>query len=85
LLLGFFGIGLAFLMEYLEDSITDPDQISDLFNIPILGVVPFSKNDGYSMGKAFISDPKSGFSESLRTARVSIQLSSDSTHAKSFY
>jgi len=80
----FFGIGLAFFMEYLEDSITDPDQISDLFNIPILGVVPFSKNDGYAMGKAFISDPKSGFSESLRTARVSIQLSSDSTHAKSF-
>ena len=80
----FFGIGLAFFMEYFEDSITDPDQISERFQIPILGVVPFVKNDGYPIEESFINDPKSAMSESLRTARVSIQLSGDSNHAKSF-
>ena len=80
----FFGIGLAFFMEYLEDAITDPDQISERFNIPILGVVPFSRNDNYPIEETFISDPKSAFSEALRTARVSIQLSGDDSHAKSF-
>ncbi|MEA3279287.1 MAG: polysaccharide biosynthesis tyrosine autokinase [Thermodesulfobacteriota bacterium] len=80
----FSGIGLAFFMEYFEDSITDPDQISERFQIPILGVVPFFKNDGYPIEESFINDPKSVMSESLRTARVSIQLSGDSSHAKSF-
>lgn len=80
----FSGIGLAFLMEHFEDTITDPDQIADRFQIPILGLIPFSKNEGYSVEETFISDPKSAISEALRTIRVSIQLSGADKHAKSF-
>jgi len=85
IILGLFsGIGLAFFVEYFEDTITDPDQISERFKIPILGVVPFSKHNGYPIEKTFINDPKSAFSEALRTIRVSVQLSADINHSKSF-
>jgi len=80
----FSGVGLAFFMEHLEDTITDPDQITDRFQIPILGLIPLSRNDDYTIEEIFISDPKSAISEALRTIRVSIQLSGADRHAKSF-
>ena len=78
------GIGCAFLLEYFADTITDPDEIPDRFQIPILGVIPFSKENGYPAERAFISDPRAGLSEALRTTKASIQLSGVDSHAKSF-
>jgi len=75
---------LAFLMEHFEDTITDPEQIPERFSIPILGLIPYSKNEGYAAEEIFVSDPKSAISEALRTTRVSIQLSGADKHAKSF-
>ncbi len=34
------GLGLAFLIEYLDDTIKDGDTIQSLFGIPMLGTVP---------------------------------------------
>ena len=78
------GIGGAFLMEYFDDTIKNPDQIADQFQIPILGVVPLAKDSGESLDRGFIDDPHSPFSESIRTAKVSIQLSSAERQAQKF-
>jgi len=70
------GIGVAFAQEYFADTITNPEQLSGRFQIPILGVVPLSKTEGGSMlEKTFLVDSRAPFSESISTAKVSIQLS----------
>ncbi len=78
------GIGLAFLLEYFADTITNPDQISERFQIPILGVVPQTKSGDYSLDKAFVSDPRAPISEAIRTTKVSLQLSGADAHSKCF-
>jgi capsular exopolysaccharide synthesis family protein len=78
------GIGLAFFLEYFTDHVANPDEISDRFDIPILGVVPLSKNENYPLEKTFIKDPRAPFSEALRTTRVSLQLSGAGAKSKSF-
>jgi capsular exopolysaccharide synthesis family protein len=77
------GIGLAFFVEYFNDSITDPEEIATRFNIPILGIAPLEKNGGRPIEKVFVADPRSPLAESLRTARVSIRLSGAKAHSKS--
>ncbi len=78
------GIGCAFLVEYFADTITDPDEIPDRFQIPILGVAPFVKENGYPAERTFTADPHAGLSEALRTTKASIELSGVSGNAKSF-
>jgi polysaccharide biosynthesis transport protein len=77
------GIGGAFFLEYFTDTINNPDEISDRFQIPILGVAPLEKNLTYPIEKSFVSNPRSPFSEALRTTKVSIQLSGTDPHPKS--
>jgi capsular exopolysaccharide synthesis family protein len=85
ILVGFMaGIGCAFLVEYFADTITNPDQITERFQIPILGVVPLTKSNGQELEKIFISDPRAPLSEAIRTSKVSIQLSGADTNSKSF-
>ncbi|MDM8542135.1 polysaccharide biosynthesis tyrosine autokinase [Desulfococcaceae bacterium HSG9] len=69
------GIGAAFAQEYFADTITNPEQISGRFQIPILGVVPLIKTDGGMIEKIFLADSRAPLTESIRTAKVSIQLS----------
>ena len=38
------GFGLAFLIEYLDDTIKDGDTIQNLFDVPMLGTVPLMSN-----------------------------------------
>ncbi len=81
----FLGVGFAFMLEYFNDTITNPDQISDRFRIPILGVIPLadSKTE-YPVEKTFVSDPRAAVSEALRTTRISLQLSGGDSHSKTF-
>ncbi len=79
LLLGMFGgIGLAFLLEYLDDTIKNPDELINRFHIPVLGLVPYDKgceNDRTSMALKYYNEPRSPVAESIRTAITSIDLS----------
>ncbi len=71
------GIGLAFLLEYLDNTVKRIDEISDRFHLPILGVLPFIQADELQdIANLVRLRPTSGFSEAIRTAKVSIQLSS---------
>ncbi len=70
------GIGAAFFLEYLDNTIKGLDEISDRFGIPILGVLPeVGGNLAERLDRLVVTDPRAGFSEAIRTTRVSIQLS----------
>ena len=71
------GLGLAFLLEYLDNTIKRIEELSDRFHLPVLGVVPVVEADeAVQIGSLVRLNPTAGFSESIRTAKVSIQLSS---------
>ena len=80
------GVGLAFFMEYFADSITKPEEMTNRFHIPILGVAPQVKveADDPVVEKAFLGDPRSALCEAIRTTKVSIQLARGDAHTRSF-
>lgn len=58
LLLGFMlglglGVGLAFLKEYLDHTIRTPEDITGALKLPVLGVIPFIKQNGFQHVSAF--------------------------------
>ncbi|QCQ20860.1 GumC family protein [Desulfoglaeba alkanexedens] len=71
------GVGLAFLLEYLDNTVKRIDEISDRFKIPVLGVIPEAEaRETPQLDFLVREQPRSSFSESIRTTKVSIQLSS---------
>jgi capsular exopolysaccharide synthesis family protein len=78
------GIGCAFLSEYFADTITNPEEITERFQIPILGIIPQLKTDSDGVENTFLRYPRAPFSEAIRSSRVSIQLSGADTRSKSF-
>lgn len=70
------GVAAAFLLEFLDNTVKSVDEIADRFGIAILGVLPeVEERLAGSLDRLVASDPREGFSEAVRTARVSIQLS----------
>lgn len=78
------GLGCAFMTEYFADTVTHPNEISDRFRIPLLGIIPQAKPDAKGLERAFLRQPHSAFSEAIRSTRVSVQLSGSSTRSKCF-
>lgn len=76
------GIGCAFLAEYFADTVTSPNEISDRFQIPLLGTIPHTKSDQHGLEYSFLHHPRAPFSEAIRSSRVSIQLSGSPTRSK---
>ncbi|MCE5244727.1 MAG: polysaccharide biosynthesis tyrosine autokinase [Syntrophobacteraceae bacterium] len=70
------GVGLALILEHLDDSIRRVDEIPRRYWVPVLGVVPMVENsDRRSLMSFLNSMPSTAFSESIRMIRVSIQRS----------
>lgn len=96
ILLGCFaGVGLAFLLEYMDNTIKDPEEFPRRYQMPILGMIPWASErkrgsgksakvkgtsakseDEREMARKFFHDPRAPLSEAIRTAMVSIELSS---------
>ncbi len=72
------GIGLAFFLEYIDDSVKGPEDVEKYLRTPLLGVVPrFGRGtDDKSRDLVSINDPKSTISEMFRSARTGILFSS---------
>lgn len=49
------GVGLAFFMEYLDDSIKTPSEIERYLNMPLLGLIPLEGKKEPQSWKAWIS------------------------------
>ncbi len=73
------GIGLAFLLEYLDNTIKFPEEVKNYLKIPYLGPVPAYALDGSdekSHDLVTLHSPKSTASESFRGIRTGILYSS---------
>ncbi|MEZ5440741.1 MAG: polysaccharide biosynthesis tyrosine autokinase [Lysobacterales bacterium] len=68
------GVALAFLLEYLDDTIKLPEDLERKLGLSILGVIP--KLDGRAPEDA-LADPRSALSEAYRSVRTSLQFSTD--------
>lgn len=71
------GIFTAFFLEHLDDTIKDPDELTDRFKVPVLGLVPFMKqmnNNRQEMALQVFNNPRSPVAEAIRTTMTSIHL-----------
>jgi capsular exopolysaccharide synthesis family protein len=77
LVLGLFGgIGLAFFIEYLDDTVNYPEEAERILKTACMGTIPFSearKNNEFNL--ATYDAPRSPLAESFRALRTSILLS----------
>ncbi|HYX29543.1 MAG TPA: polysaccharide biosynthesis tyrosine autokinase, partial [Pyrinomonadaceae bacterium] len=85
------GVGLAFLLDFLDDTIKSVDDVDRYINLPALALIPAVRNekarlrDGTSSepaettALAMIKDVRSPIAESYRHLRTSLLLSSAGT------
>jgi len=70
------GIGLALLLEHLDDTIKLPEEIEKFLGLPVLGIIPAIKAaDGAELAIAENADPRSPFAEAHRSLRTTLQFS----------
>lgn len=82
------GIGLSFLMEYVDYTVHDPDQLSNVYGAPVLGAVGVvAGNEGREqLGRQkliTVTDPLSPNAEAFRSLRTSIQVAQLETPVRS--
>lgn len=85
------GIGLAFLLDYLDDSIKSSDDVGRHLGLPTLALIPFQNNDkrrlnlisgngeannSNSLARIAIEDNRSAIAEAYRHLRTSLLFSS---------
>ncbi len=72
------GVGLAFLLEYLDTTIKTSEDLERTVNVPFLGIIPsFSADEESSHDELFTYRyPKSSVTESCRSIRTNIIFSS---------
>ena len=72
------GGGMAFFIEYMDDTVKIPDDLKGYFNVPYLGPVPnFNIQEGTNgcPELVLINDPRSQASEAYRAIRTGILFS----------
>lgn len=69
------GVGLALMLEYLDDTLKTPTDIESHLRLAVLGVVPRLRNQ--APADAFL-DTRSAFSEAYRSVRTALQFSTAS-------
>lgn len=72
------GVALAFFLEYLDDSIKDPDDLERYTRLPFLAPVPIIRTRDKSTPRELVAhkEPKSSYAEAYRSARTGIMFSS---------
>ena len=80
------GIGLAFLIELLNDLVRTPKDVATHLHIPLLGIIPDSEEDeqveGIEPALVVRQAPNSILSESYRRTRTNLKLSEPGGKAK---
>jgi capsular exopolysaccharide synthesis family protein len=68
-----FGLGMAFLYEYLDNTIKSDEEVEKLYGVPVLGHIPFVKLDkGQKHTLTIVEKPGSAAAESYRVLRNSL-------------
>jgi len=75
LVVGLFGgIGLAFIIEYLDNTIKDSEETEAVLGVPVLGTVSLHA-DGEHSWETVLKEPRSAFSEQYKGLRTALMLS----------
>ncbi|HXH00942.1 MAG TPA: polysaccharide biosynthesis tyrosine autokinase [Xanthomonadaceae bacterium] len=69
------GVLVAFVMEYLDDTLKTPADIEQRLNMAVLGIIP--KLGAKQTVAGAVVDPRSAFSEAYRSVRTALQFSTD--------
>jgi capsular exopolysaccharide synthesis family protein len=74
------GVGLAFLLDFLDKSFRSSDEVEQKLGLPLLGLVPLvvqkqKRGAKEDVSKMFLEDSRGNFAESVRTIRTGIMLS----------
>jgi capsular exopolysaccharide synthesis family protein len=70
------GLGLALLLEFLDSTVRRVEEISERHGIPVLAVIPEADRAVFEELDTMVREnPQSVFSEAIRLAKASIQLS----------
>ncbi|MEW6571041.1 MAG: polysaccharide biosynthesis tyrosine autokinase [Nitrospirota bacterium] len=72
----FGGVGIAFFIEYLDNTIKSPEDVEARIGTPVLGVVPLLESKGEEITEVILKEPQSVIAESYKTIRTAILLSS---------
>ncbi len=84
LVLGLVGaVGMAFFVEYLDNTVRSADDLELKTGSPVLGVIPPARGRGKSIEHAMLREPRQPAAESYRALRTSILLSSEEGPPKS--
>ncbi|RKZ55636.1 MAG: hypothetical protein DRR08_23760 [Candidatus Parabeggiatoa sp. nov. 2] len=76
---------LAFLLEYLDNTLKDSEDVEQKLGLPLLGTLQklsVEKKHPFRPQWVFLNEPNSQFSESIRTIRTGIMLSGIDTQQK---
>ncbi len=72
--------GIAFLIEFLDDTLKTPDEIKDILDTPVIGFIGELKNNpkqnGDSLGIYVAKNPRSPVAEAFRSLRTNLEYSS---------
>ncbi len=70
-------VGIAFLVDYLDDTVKSPEDVAEVAGIPTLGVIARIKPEkGRHKDCATLSDPRAPASEAFRTLRTNLGFAS---------
>jgi succinoglycan biosynthesis transport protein ExoP len=70
------GALVALLLERLDNTLKSADDVEEKLGQPMLTTLPLLRgNEAKSVGRHYLEDPKSVFSEAIRTARTGVLLS----------
>lgn len=76
------GLGLAWLLTFIDDTIKTPEDIKNKLQIPALGVIPKIKG-GTNIIVNALKDPKSPISEAFFSTRTSLEFTTGGGSPKS--
>jgi capsular exopolysaccharide synthesis family protein len=76
------GLGMAYLLESQDDTLTDSLQVEAVSNLPVLGMIPFHRMEAkpregalVAESSSFLVAPESATAESFRSLRSGLSLS----------
>ncbi len=80
------GMGAAFLREFMDDSVKNPDELERLTGLPVLGMLPALKSlNPRAIALQTYHEPKSPLAEAIRSLRTSLRFSTREGAPKSTF
>lgn len=78
------GLGMVFGLEYIDDSLRYPEEVTDTLGLPFFGLVPSASWDPEDLRTHILSniDQKSGLVEAYRNVRSALLYSVSDGHTK---